>query len=134
MVLSKYVGAQVRRKEDPRLITGSSTYVDDLQLPGMAHVALVRSPYPHARIKAIDATAALAMPGVSRVVTGAELKTFLHVAPGTGEEGEVPEPQPEESDTIPVPTNDPLATEKVRYVGDPVAAVIAATSYQAEDA
>ena len=60
MVLSRLVGAEVRRKEDPRLITGSSMYVDDLSIPGMAYVAIVRSPHPHARIGAIDASAAMA--------------------------------------------------------------------------
>ena len=54
MVLSRYVGAEVRRKEDPRLITGSSTYVDDVPIAGMGYVALVRSPHPHARILGID--------------------------------------------------------------------------------
>jgi len=70
MVLSRLVGAEVRRKEDPRLITGSSMYVDDLNVPGMAYVAIVRSPHPHAKIGAIDASAAKAMPGVIAVVTG----------------------------------------------------------------
>ena len=54
MVLSRMVGAEVRRKEDPRLITGSSTYVDDLKITGMANVAMVRSPYPHATIRSIE--------------------------------------------------------------------------------
>ena len=54
MVLSRYAGAQVKRKEDPRLITGSSVYVDDLALPGMVHMAIVRSPYAHATITGID--------------------------------------------------------------------------------
>ncbi len=77
MVLSSYVGATVKRKEDPRLITGSSTYVDDLQLPGMLHLAFVRSTLPHALIKGIDASAALEMPGVVAVVTAADLKKVL---------------------------------------------------------
>ena len=55
MVLSRYVGAVVKRKEDPRLITGSSTYVDDIKIPGTLHVAFVRSQYPHALINGIDA-------------------------------------------------------------------------------
>ena len=62
MVYSHYVGARVRRKEDPRLITGSSTYVGDVKLPGMLHCAILRSPYAHARINGIDASAALAHP------------------------------------------------------------------------
>lgn len=63
MVLSKYVGAVVKRKEDPRLITGSSTYVDDIKIPGTLHVAFVRSQYPHAVIKSIDTAEALTFPG-----------------------------------------------------------------------
>ena len=69
VVLRSYVGASVKRKEDPRLITGSSIYVDDLKLPGMVHVAIVRSPYAHAKINGIDTAAALAMPGVVAVMT-----------------------------------------------------------------
>ena len=74
MVLSSYVGATVRRKEDPRLITGSSMYVDDLQLPGMTSAIFVRSPYAHATITGVDATEALAMPGVVGVYTADDLK------------------------------------------------------------
>ncbi|GIW04636.1 MAG: hypothetical protein KatS3mg059_1256 [Thermomicrobiales bacterium] len=74
MVLSHYIGASVKRKEDPRLITGSSTYVDDLKLVGMVHVAFVRSTYAHARITGIDASAALAVPGVLAVWTAADLQ------------------------------------------------------------
>ena len=69
MVLSRYVGAVVKRKEDPRLITGSSTYVDDIKLPGTLHVAFVRSQYAHAMIGAIDGAEALTMPGVMAVIT-----------------------------------------------------------------
>src|SRR5690348_16738848 len=78
MVLSKYVGAVVKRKEDPRLITGSSTYVDDIKIPGTLHVAFVRSQYPHALITAIDASDALAMPGVEAVITADDLKKVMH--------------------------------------------------------
>ena len=73
MVLSRFVGAEVRRKEDPRLITGSSTYVDDVRMAGLSYLTLVRSPHPHARILGIDASAAVAMPGVIAVITGDEL-------------------------------------------------------------
>ena len=73
MVLRSYVGAPVKRKEDPRLITGSSVYVDDLKLPGIVHTAIVRSPHPHATITSIDATEARAMPGVVAVVTARDL-------------------------------------------------------------
>ena len=87
MVLSRLVGAEVRRKEDPRLITGSSMYVDDLSIPGMAYVAIVRSPHPHARIGAIDASAAKAMPGVIAVVTGDELAKYCGPLSGAAGEG-----------------------------------------------
>ena len=69
MVLSRMVGARVRRKEDPRLIQGTSTYVDDVHLTGMLHVAFYRSPYPHAKINGIDTSQAAAMPGVVEDVT-----------------------------------------------------------------
>jgi carbon-monoxide dehydrogenase large subunit len=137
MVLSSYVGATVKRKEDPRLITGSSTYVDDLQLPGMLHVAFVRSTQPHARIVSIDGSAALAMPGVVGVVTAADLKGVLkdfYVDATAGEAGEdAPEAAAEDA-KIPVPKVEPLALNKVRYIGEPVAAVVAETRAQAEDA
>ncbi|HEY8446057.1 MAG TPA: xanthine dehydrogenase family protein molybdopterin-binding subunit, partial [Thermomicrobiales bacterium] len=137
MVLSSYVGATVKRKEDPRLITGSSTYVDDLQLPGMLHLAFVRSTLPHALIKGIDASAALEMPGVVAVVTAADLKKVLkdfYVDATAGETGEDAPEAAAADDKIPVPKVLPLADKKVRYVGDPVAAVIAETRAQAEDA
>ena len=90
MVLSSYVGATVRRKEDPRLITGSSTYVDDLQLPGMVSAIFVRSPYAHATINGIDASAALAMPGVHGVYAADDLKKVLKASFPT-QQGEVPD-------------------------------------------
>ena len=77
MVLSRYVGAVVKRKEDPRLITGSSTYVDDIKIPGTLHVAFVRSQYPHAKINGIDSSEALAMPGVKAVITAEDLKKVM---------------------------------------------------------
>jgi carbon-monoxide dehydrogenase large subunit len=132
MVLSNYVGAAVKRKEDPRLITGSSTYVDDLQLAGMVHVAFVRSPYPHARIDGIDASAALAMPGVVGVYTADDLRKIM--------DSQYPPPPSETADTdeiddsIPVPCVEPLALTKVRYVGEAVAAVVATSLREAQDA
>src|ERR1035438_10889371 len=67
------VGKRIRRKEDPRLITGTATYVDDIKLPGMHHACILRSPHAAARIKSIDAKAALALPGVVGVFTGADI-------------------------------------------------------------
>ena len=131
MVLSRYVGAVVKRKEDPRLITGSSTYVDDLKIPGALHVAFVRSQYPHALVNGVNASDALAMPGVVAVLTADDLKKVMT--------GQFPQPRSEapvdndESD-IPKPDVLPLADGKVRYIGDPIAAVVAETLAQAIDA
>jgi carbon-monoxide dehydrogenase large subunit len=137
MVLSRFVGAEVRRKEDPRLITGSSTYVDDLKVPGMGVIALVRSPHPHATIGSIDKSAALAMPGVLAVVTGDELAQFCgslaggSAEGGSGEEANLIERDEEAEESPPIW---PLARGKVRYVGEAVVAVVAESRYQAEDA
>src|SRR5215467_2423443 len=76
---SKLLGAHVKRKEDPRLITGASQYVSDVALPGLLHAAFVRSPHAHARVGAIDGAAALRRPGVVAVVTGRDL--VPHCAP-----------------------------------------------------
>jgi carbon-monoxide dehydrogenase large subunit len=140
VVLRSYVGAPVKRKEDPRLITGSSIYVDDITLPGMVHLAVVRSPYAHAKIASIDTAAALTMPGVVAVVTGSDLAPMLtnkypvEAYEGPGEPPEEYIPQAEQDDTIPVPGVEPLARRKVRYIGEPVAAVVAASKAQAADA
>ena len=137
MVLSRFVGAEVRRKEDPRLITGSSTYVDDLRIPGMAYVAMVRSPHPHAKIGAIDASAAKAMPGVIAVVTGDELAEYcgpLSGAAGEGGSGEEASYEDREAEAEESPPVWPIARGTVRWVGEAVAAVVAESRYQAEDA
>lgn len=128
MAYSKMIGATVKRKEDPRLVTGAGAYVGDLKLPGMHHVAFVRSPYPHARIVAIDASAALARPGVLAVVTGDELREHCGPLPiGTGSEGGG-------GKTADRPNSHyPLSVGKVRHVGEAVAAVIAATPEIAAD-
>ena len=138
MVLSSMVGARVRRKEDPRLITGSSTYVDDLHLPGMVFAAFVRSPYAHATIDGIDPAPALAMPGVLAVYTGEDMRRMLKNAPaprGEGGESETGQHANEpESDEIPTPVNHPLGLDKARFVGQAVAVVVADTAAGAEDA
>ncbi len=131
MVLSRYVGAVVKRKEDPRLITGSSTYVDDLKIAGTLHVAFVRSQYPHALINGIDVTEALAQPGVEAVLTADDLKAVMT--------GQFPEPRSEapvnsDESSIEKPAVRPLADGKVRYIGDPIAAVVADTVERAYDA
>jgi len=116
----RYVAHKRRTKEDRRFIAGAGRYVADLALPGMLHVALVASPYPFARIVSIDAKAALAMPGVRAVLTGAEL-------------AQATEPLMSGLD-IPKVRRYPLAIGLVRYVGEWVAAVVAETRALAEDA
>jgi len=132
MVMSKMVGARVRRKEDPRLITGSSTYVDDVQIPGMLHAAIFRSPYAHGKIKGVDISAAEAAPGVVTVITGETLSRILKTA-DTEAQGET-SGEEDDIDVIVVPPVRPLAIDKVRYVGEPLAVVVAMTRAQAVDA
>ncbi|MDI3339039.1 MAG: xanthine dehydrogenase family protein molybdopterin-binding subunit [Sphaerobacter sp.] len=122
LVVSEYVGARVRRKEDPRLITGSATYVDDVRLPGMLHVAVVRSMYAHARINGIDGSQAAAMPGVVGVYTGHDLQRFI-----AGEIKAMSEGEAQGSFRA-------LATDRARYLGEPIAVVVAESAYAARDA
>lgn len=117
--IPKFVGARVRRREDPRLITGRATYVDDVRLPGTLHLAFLRSPYAHARIVRIDSSRARTAPGVVAVVTGAEVKDLAGPLP-------VASTQP----GMRMVRRYPLAIDRVRHVGEPVA-VVAATSREA---
>jgi aerobic carbon-monoxide dehydrogenase large subunit len=112
------VGHSVRRKEDDRLIRGKGNFVDDMTLPGMLHMALVRSPLAHARVGAIDSEKATAVPGVVAVVTGKDLEAH--------ELAWMP--------TLSGDTQAVLATDKVRFQGQEVAAVIAEDAYTARDA
>ncbi len=132
MVLSSFVGARVRRKEDPRLITGASTYVDDVTLPGMLHLAIARSSYAHATISGIDVEAARAMPGVVAVYTSQDLAKTVHsmTAESASEAGD----DAEDDEAIHVPPVYHLAQEKVRWIGEPVVAVVATSRAIAEDA
>src|SRR5580700_11289414 len=121
----RYTGASVRRSEDPRILTGSGRYVDDIKLPGMLHAAFVRSPLPHARVLSVDVSAARELPGVVAVYTGAEVEAMT-----------VPGPDALSTligSTGPIPEFSLLATDKVRLVGDPVAIVVAESRYLAED-
>jgi carbon-monoxide dehydrogenase large subunit len=116
------IGRSVRRVEDPVLITGKGCYVDDMQLPGMLHLAFLRSPYPHANILSIHTSAAQAMPGVVAVVTGNDLSERLQVpvmplVPG-----------------MQIPPHPLLARGAVHAVGVPVAAVVAHSRALAQDA
>ncbi len=122
-------GQAVLRQEDEPLLKGAGVYTDDVSLPGQARLYFVRSPYPHARIVSIDTTAAVAMPGVHAVFTGADLLA----------QGVKPMPRPvnfTRADGSPPasPSRFILATEHVRYVGEAVAAVVADTEQQARDA
>jgi aerobic carbon-monoxide dehydrogenase large subunit len=111
------MGHSVKRKEDPRFIRGKGTYVDDLQLPGMLYLDIVRSPFAHARIHKIDTSKALAIPGVLAVITGQDLAQYnLHWMP-----------------TLMSDTQMVLPTEKVMYQAQDVAAVLATDRYIAAD-
>ena len=122
-------GQAVRRLEDEDLLTGAGRYADDLGLPGQAHLAFVRSPYPHAAIRSVDTDAAAVMPGVLRVITGADL-----VAAGVKPmPGAAAFKRADGADGA-TPPRRALAYERARFVGEPVAAVIAETLQQARDA
>jgi aerobic carbon-monoxide dehydrogenase large subunit len=112
------IGHSVERKEDARFIRGKGTYVDDIALPGMLHMELLRSPFAHARIRSIDTSRAAALPGVVAVVTG-ELMAQHNLA---------------WMPTLSGDTQAVLATDKVRFQGQEVAAVVAETAYIAKDA
>src|SRR5207245_3394441 len=112
------IGESIKRKEDGRFLRGKGNYIDDLTLPGMLHMAILRSPHAHARIKSVDTNAAAAKPGVIAVVTG-ELMAQHKLA---------------WMPTLSYDTQAVLATDKVRFQGQEAAAVIAETKYQAEDA
>ena len=117
------VGEPVRRIEDDRLVTGHGRYVDDVKLAGMLHIALVRSPHAHALIKNIDVSQAAALPGVETVFTGADLQEQLGSLPAGWTI----------KDMV-APDHPPMAFEKVRVVGDIVAAVVASDPSAAADA
>ena len=115
----RWIGQSMKRVEDPRLLTGRGKYIDDVVLPNMAHAAVLRSPHAHARIKSIDTSRAEALPGVVLVMTGAQAAE--HTGP------------------LPCFANPPvaqycIATDRVRHVGEAVAAVVAESRYIAEDA
>jgi carbon-monoxide dehydrogenase large subunit len=125
---SRLMGAEIKRKEDPRLITGTSAYVGDITLPGLHHVAFVRSPHAHARVRRIDATAALRRPGVRAVFTGRDIEGRCAPLPlgGAGEGGAAA--------AAPKRSHLALSLDRVRYVGEAVAAVVAESESVARDA
>jgi carbon-monoxide dehydrogenase large subunit len=123
MPVSKLVGAKVKRREDPRLIRGLGQYVDDISLPNTLHVAILRSPYAHAKIKNLEMGAARGYAGVIAVVSGSEISDQIGPLPVSGG-----------NETLRVPKHHVLAVDKVCYVGDGVAAVVAEDRYTARDA
>ena len=123
------IGQGVRREEDPRLLTGRGYYVNDVNLPNQAYVHILRSPYAHAEIQSIDITEAKAAPGVLAVFTGTDVAADNLGVPGMPAKWKRPDGEPMKYRPQP-----PLATDRVRYVGDPVAMVIAETLNQARDA
>src|SRR5215207_4455916 len=120
---SRYSGTRVPRVEDTRLLTGHGTFVDDITRPGMLHACFVRSPFARALINGIDASAALALTGVHAVFTAADLNPDVRESwhAVTGKDiADTPRP--------------PLAEGEAKFVGDPVALVVAENRYIAEDA
>ena len=122
---TRLFGSGIRRREDPRLITGQASYTDDIKLTGMVQAAILRSPHAHARIRGIDTDAAKQAPGVLAVYTGADTEGVLNPMPCAWV---IPD-----SD-VKVVAYPPIAKDIVRYVGDAVAVVVAEDRYQAEDA
>jgi len=125
MGIAAMLGTPIKRREDPRLITGQATYVDDIKLHGMLHMSVVRSPYGHARINSINTEAARKLPGVVAVYTAEDLKGTVGVVPVAVPVGHIAEG---------MGVRMPLAEGKVRFYGDPVAVVIADDRYTARDA
>ena len=122
---AKVVGTRRQRREDPALLTGEGKFVDDLSVPGALHLAVIRSPYAHARITSIDVSGALGLPGVVAAFSAADLA------------GEWAAPMPcawAVTEDMKNPPHFPLAADAVHYVGDAVAVVVAETAYAAKDA
>src|SRR6267154_6111886 len=123
------IGQPVPRSEDPRLLRGQGRFTDDVALPGQAHAVMVRSRHAHGVIRAIDVAAARALPGVLGVYTGADLAaagygTFKCIVTFNNRDGS----------PMRKPARPALPTDKVRFVGDPIACVVAETLLQAKDA
>src|ERR1022692_2928073 len=112
------------RKEDERLITGQTNWTDNIRLPGMLHVAYLRSPFAHARITSVNVSAARSEPGVFAAYSGADF---------AAEHGSLPCAWPVTPDIV-IPAHPPMASDEVRYVGEAVACVVARDPYTAADA
>ena len=120
---SRLIGAPIKRREDPRLVQGLSHYVDDIKLVNTLHCTFLRSDYAHADIKSIDTEAAENLSGVVKVITGADIQ---------GKVGSIP--CAAEIEGLKVPDHPALAVGRVRFVGEPIAAVVASDPYIARDA
>jgi aerobic carbon-monoxide dehydrogenase large subunit len=118
------IGQARLRKEDAKLITGQTNWTDNIRLPGMLHLAFVRSPFAHARITGVDLSGALAQPGVIAAFCGADL---------ADEQGSLPCAWPVTPDIL-IPPHPPMAVDEVRYVGEAVAVIVARDRYSAADA
>ena len=155
----RYMGNSVPRKEDPAFLTGHANWTDNIKLPGMLHIALLRSPYAHARITSIDVSAAEEQPGVVAVYTDEDLAPDLGMSETEAEARragiDVDEASESETDVTPtgsderqprtfcgwpvtedikIPDHWPLARGEVIFAGEPVAVVVATDRYMAQDA
>ena len=119
-----YIGAPIKRKEDVRFLTGQANYLDDITRPGMLHAAVLRGPHGHARVLSIDTSAAVAMPGVAAVFTYDDIASLAKTIPV----------RVFELPGLDQYLQEPLASDKVRYVGEAVAVAVADSRYLAEDA
>src|SRR5579863_382977 len=128
VMATRNFGAPIRRNEDKRLLSGQALFVDDVELPGMAYAAFLRSNVAHAAIRSIDVAAARARAGVAAVYTAADLGAYWAPGPLL-----VP-PPPIAGIVFNQRTQVPLAKDKVRHVGEPLAVVLAQSRYLAEDA
>jgi carbon-monoxide dehydrogenase large subunit len=131
---ARHVGTRLRRREDARLVTGRAQHVGDLRLPGIVHASIVRSPFAHARIVSIDAAAARGAPGVLGVYTASDLDGRVDPMVESAREdlsARLAELVDLEVRSLPMPV---LATDRVRWLGQPVAVVVATDPYLAEDA
>ena len=122
MATARLLGASIKRREDPRFITGKGNYTDDLKLAGMTHAVFVRSPHANAKIRKIDTAKASKAPGVVAIFTGKDMTGVNSLPCGWL----LPE--------LKIPPHMPLASDAAHYVGDPVAIVIAESQSAASDA
>jgi aerobic carbon-monoxide dehydrogenase large subunit len=125
---TRFFGAPVKRNEDRKLLTGQALFIDDVELPNMLHAAFLRSQVAHARIRRIDVSAALKRPGVVAVYTADDLGAYWQAGPLL-----VP-PPPIPGIVFHLRTQVPLARDKIRYAGEPLAVIVAESRYIAEDA